>query len=304
MGDWFQEAIVRTGRLPLFCFFCGFVAAFLFIRFSVRAIRAQVRWWPGNVQPGGVHVHHVVPGVLLMLIGGVGGLAIPPGRMGWLSTAAAVFGIGSALVLDEFAVILHLDDVYWKEAGRTSIDAVFAAIAITGLILLRVSPVGVSDLHAVRNLYPGVLGWLLGTGYAVGNLVFVVVTLLKGKIWTGLVGIFVPGLAVVGAVRLSRPGAPWARWRYRNRPRSTARAQRREARVRRPLIRVKIAFQELVSGKHDLPDEPPRASRLPTPALLARPDHPAGPPEHTGPEHVATPEHQQRGTGALPGRRS
>ncbi len=299
MGDWFQEAIVRTGRLPLFCFFCGFVAAFLFIRFSVRAIRAQVRWWPGNVKPGGIHVHHVVPGVLLMLVGGVGGLAIPPGRAGWLSTAAAVFGIGSALVLDEFAVILHLDDVYWKEAGRASIDAVFAAIALTGLILLRVSPVGVNDLHTVRNLYPGVVGWLLGTGYAVGNLVFVVVTLLKGKIWTGLVGVFVPGLAVVGAVRLSRPNAPWARWRYRNRPRSTARAQRREARVRRPLIRAKIAFQELVSGKHDLPDEPPR------PSESTAPGDPVGPDEHTGGRHGAMPEHEQRtGTGALHGHHS
>ncbi|MGA8115402.1 MAG: hypothetical protein WCA46_17190 [Actinocatenispora sp.] len=269
MGNWFHDSIVETGRLPLFCFFCGFVAAFLFIRFSVRAIRAKVRWWFGNVKPGGIHVHHVVPGVLLMLLGGVGGLSIQSSHVGWLSAMATVFGVGSALVLDEFAVILHLDDVYWKEAGRTSIDAVFAAIALTGLILLRVSPVGVDNLGTVRQLYPGVVGWLLGTAYAVGNLVFVVATLLKGKIWTGLLGVFVPGLAVVGAVRLSRPDAPWARWRYRRRPRSLARAQRREASIRRPMIQAKIRFQEFVSGKHDLPDEPfepPTRSGADTPA--------------------------------------
>lgn len=288
MGDWFHDSIVATGRLPLFCFFCGFVLAFLFIRFSVRAIRAQARWWFGNVRPGGIHVHHVVPGVLLMLFGGVGGLSIQSEQVAWLSGMAAVFGIGSALVLDEFAVILHLDDVYWKEAGRTSIDAVFAAVALTGLILLRVSPVGISDLHTVRELYPGVVGWVLATGYAVGNLVFVVITLLKGKIWTGLVGLFVPALAVVAAVRLSRPDAPWARWRYRRRPRSLARARRREASIRRPLIEAKIRFQEFLSGKHDLTDEP-----LHPPAADSAADGPS-----TGPVATGTPRQRAGTSGA------
>jgi hypothetical protein len=264
MRYWFHDAVVESGRLPLFCFFCGFVAAFLFIRFSVRAIRAQVRWWPGNVERGGIHVHHVVPGVLIMLFGGVAGLSVPRDEVAWLSAMAAVFGIGSALVLDEFAIILHLDDVYWKEAGRTSIDAVFAAIALTGLVLLRVTPIGISDVDTARQSFPGVVGWLIGAGYTLFNLAFVVITLLKGKIWTGLIGVFVPTLAIIGALRLSRPGAPWARWRYRNLPRRMARARRREVRLRRPMIRAKIRFQELVSGKHDLPDKPaalPLASR-------------------------------------------
>ncbi|GAA4218679.1 hypothetical protein [Actinocatenispora rupis] len=257
MGRWFHDTVIATGRLPLFCFFCGFVVAFVFIRFSVRMIRAQVRWWPGNVSSGGTHIHHVVFGVVFMLVGGVLGLAVPDDLVGWSSGFAALFGVGAALVLDEFALILHLDDVYWKEAGRTSIDAVFAAIALTGLILLRITPIGVSDVADARSQYPGVAGWVVGAGYTVLNLGLVVVTLLKGKIWTGLVGIFVPVLTMIGAIRLSRPEAPWARWRYRNRPKKLARARRREERIRRPLIRGKIALQEFVAGRPDRDPAPP-----------------------------------------------
>ena len=53
MGAWFTREIADTGRLRLFCFFVAFIAGFLFIRFSVRMIRRQARWWPGNVAPGG-----------------------------------------------------------------------------------------------------------------------------------------------------------------------------------------------------------------------------------------------------------
>ena len=73
MGDWFQENILDTGRLPLFCFFAAFVLTFAFIRFSVRMIRAQVSWWPGNITPGGLHIHHVVFGTVAMVVGGVAG---------------------------------------------------------------------------------------------------------------------------------------------------------------------------------------------------------------------------------------
>ncbi|MFD0540300.1 hypothetical protein ACFQY7_47405 [Actinomadura luteofluorescens] len=117
MGDWFTREIADAGRLRLFCFFVAFIAAFLFIRFSVRMIRRQVRWWPGNVTPGGRHIHHVVFGLVFMCVGGVGGLAITDDSSGWAAGAAAVFGAGTALVLDEFALVLHLQDVYWSEQG-------------------------------------------------------------------------------------------------------------------------------------------------------------------------------------------
>src|SRR5216684_3728074 len=84
MSDWFETKIVGTGRLPLFCFFVAFVAGFGSIRLSARLIRAKVRWWPGNVVAGAVHVHHMVFGVVFMGVGGaaaLAGLAIWAGRL-------------------------------------------------------------------------------------------------------------------------------------------------------------------------------------------------------------------------------
>ena len=80
MSGWFAAQIVHTGRLPLFCFFVAFVAfvaSFSFTRLSVRLIRAEVRWWPGNFTPGDLHVHHMVFGVVFMVFGGVAELAVP-----------------------------------------------------------------------------------------------------------------------------------------------------------------------------------------------------------------------------------
>src|SRR6476660_9679990 len=118
-GDmWFQRTIVESGRLPLFCLFSGMLLAFGFIRFSVRMIRAQVSWWPGNVTPGGMHIHHVVFGLVFLLIGGIGNFALRGEGRPYRELLALLFGIGIGLVLDEFALILHLEDVYWAEEGR------------------------------------------------------------------------------------------------------------------------------------------------------------------------------------------
>src|SRR5215470_5022201 len=98
MSSWFQQSVVATGRLRLFCFFVAFIAAFAFIRFSVRMIRAQVKWWPGNVKPGGLHVHHAVFGLIFMCVGGVGGLVVQDNQSAWAAVTAALLGIGMALV--------------------------------------------------------------------------------------------------------------------------------------------------------------------------------------------------------------
>jgi hypothetical protein len=250
--SWFGD-LGETGRLPLFWFLAGVVFGFLFIRLSVRLIRARVRWWPGNVNPGGLHIHHAVFGVVLMLLGGVAGLIVPPWHVVGNSVCAAVFGVGSALVLDEFALILHLDDVYWQERGRTSIDAIFVAVAMTGMLLVGLRPIGISDLIAAKqdgiSILIAVIVGLIQLGFAV-------ITLLKGKIWTGMLGLFLPLLLYVGSIRLARPGSPWARWRYRGSARREARlhkANRREVRLRRPAIRAKIWLQEVVGGHHDPP---------------------------------------------------
>jgi hypothetical protein len=226
--------------------FAAFVVTFLFIRFSTRMIRAQVRWWPGNVTPGGLHLHHVVFGVVFILVAGAGGFSTVGDRLPWAAVFPALFGCGAALVLDEFALILHLRDVYWSEQGRTSVDAVFLAAALCGLLLLGVAPFGVEDASDT----PGVpaTGWDYASAVVV-NGSFVVITLLKGKPWTGLIGILVPFVALVGACRLARPGSPWARWRYRPDSRKERRALRREERSHRRWVRRRQWLQDALAGR-------------------------------------------------------
>ncbi len=253
MSGWFQAQVVHTGRLPLFSFFVAFVAGFGCIRLSVRLVRAQVGWWPGNFRAGSVHIHHMVFGVVFMGVGGVAELAAPLHSLAWRSVPAAVFGLGTALVLDEFALILHLRDVYWTNEGRISVDAVFVAMGVTALLLIGVSPVGVKSV-ADDYVVPGSLA-ATATVIVTVIVLFVLagITLLKGKIWTALLGLFVPPVFVVGAIRLGRPGSPWARWRYQQRPGKLIRATRRERHLRQPVIRAKIRVQDLLTGSHNEP---------------------------------------------------
>jgi hypothetical protein len=251
--------MVDTERLPLFCFFAALIITFVLTRINVRLIRAKIGWFR-NLNVGEMHIHHVVFGVVLTLLGGVSGLIMSGISAGWYAVTAAVFGIGAALILDEFALILHLRDVYWEEEGRASVDAVFIAIAVTGLLLIGLRPLGWENSDGTLR------GTWITAGFIVANLVLAVITLLKGKIWTGLAGLFVPVLLVPGAVRLARPGSPWAHLFFapgarRPQPRKMATAERREERWRRPVIRAKIAFQEFVSGRHDLPSTRRRSRR-------------------------------------------
>ncbi|MFC0533738.1 hypothetical protein [Phytohabitans kaempferiae] len=254
MGEWFRHTIVDTGRLSLFSFFAAMMVGFFGIRFSTRMIRAGVRWWPGNVTPGGLHIHHAVFGIGLMLIGGITGFAIDPDLTGWRSVAAAVFGLGSALVLDEFALILRLRDVYWSREGRESVTAVFVACAVTGLLVLGVLPENITELVRADDR-GGLAGWAAGIALAAFNLGLAVLTVLKGKLWTGLIGLFFPILLYVGVIRLARPKSPWARWRYHRpgeRPaRKLARAQRREERFHQPVARLGDRLSNLIAGRPD-----------------------------------------------------
>jgi len=85
----------------------------------------------------------------------------------------------------------------------------------------------------------------------------VVFCLMKGKIWTGVFGLFIPLLAFVGAIRLARPNSPWARRRYTERPKKLAKSQKREARLDEHTIAWRDAFFDLIAGKPHLPSLPP-----------------------------------------------
>jgi len=88
------------------------------------------------------------------------------------------------------------------------------------------------------------------------------VTLLKGKLWTGVVGIFIPGVALIGAVRLAKPRSPWAHLRYAGNADKLRQARLRDAR----LAQHKRRLWDLIGGAPSrLPEM--ASSRLPTPRL-------------------------------------
>lgn len=261
MLDWFRDDIVDRGRLPLLCCLLAFLATFLVTRSVVRYIRSQAdnprapRWWqPRNLHIGSKHIHHVVFGVVLVMASGVTLVTLgAAGHEPQFSLAAIAFGIGAALVLDEYALILHLSDVYWEEDGRASVDAVFAATAVAGLLVLGFHP-----LTFLLSPWQDTSSPLIRAGVFVGlamALPLGVMVLLKGKVWTGLIGMFFFPLLVVGAVRLSRPHAPWARWRYLPDQERMRRALERERRWRRPVIAAKLWLQDAIAGRPQVPDE-------------------------------------------------
>jgi hypothetical protein len=241
----YRTHIVASHKQPLFLLLLGFISSFVFIRISVRMIRARVRWWPGNITPGGLHIHHMVFGVGALLVAGIGVFATAGSRP-WIDWFGLLFGIGCGLVLDEFALILHLEDVYWSEQGRKSVDAVILGILITGLLLTGYVPLGVVG----KGEADGAGRWGLVSVISF-NALLSIVALLKGKVWTGLLGIMVPGLSWIGAVRLARPSSPWARWRYATRPRRRARAVRRERRLHARVDRARMWLFDLIAGAPD-----------------------------------------------------
>lgn len=122
-------------------------------------------------------------------------------------------------MLDEFALSLYVRDVYWAAQGRRSVDAVLIALMLGGLLVLGSWPL---DLETAQD------GSRLGVAATLAlNVALAAVTLLKGKLIAGAVGVLVPGVALVGAVRLAKPTSRWARARYATRPARRERAERR-----------------------------------------------------------------------------
>jgi len=128
-----------------------------------------------------------------------------------------LFGMGAALTLDEFALWLRLDDVYWGPEGRRSVDAVLLA-TLVGLLLL----VGLSPFD--QDSSDGEVA--VGIGIAL-NVLFTVTAILKGRTVLGVLGLFVPVVAFVATCRLARPRSPWARRFYAEGSRKLIRSRQR-----------------------------------------------------------------------------
>lgn len=145
------------------------------------------------------------------------------------------FGIGCGLTLDEFALWLHLEDVYWSEEGRSSVDAVIVAVLIGWMLAVGTAPFDSGEQGSVTAIVLVV---------AV-NLVFVVIAVGKGKLLTGILGAAIPLVAIVGAVRLAKPGSRWAKRRYKPDTRKWRRAVERDKRM----VAVQDGFFDLVGGR-------------------------------------------------------
>ncbi|MEV8591818.1 hypothetical protein [Streptomyces sp. NPDC052012] len=249
MGQWWERNIIEPGKLPLLLALTAFVLTFVITRIITRMIRAGKGPF-GNVKAGELHIHHVVPGVVLTVIGGF--CAVAGGRHGFGSAlAAVVFGIGAGLVLDEFALILHLDDVYWTEAGRKSVEVVVLTAALGLLLLAGFLPFGVNDLDADEQQNRAVVA----ANVAV-NFLFSLIALSKGKTRIAIFGVIVPVVALIGSLRLARPASPWAKRFYRRRPRARAKSILRAYRHDRRWSGPRRAIQDLIGGRPD--PNPPR----------------------------------------------
>jgi hypothetical protein len=194
---------IRSTNIPLFVCFAAFLITFVATRVITRMIRAGKGPFRDNVSESGLHIHHAVPGIILLVVGAF--MAVGTDSEAWTIVAAALVGSGTSLVLDEFALILHLQDVYWSDEGRISVEMVSLAIACLGLVLIGVRPFDFS-------------GQGLGTVSVAAWLAVLAVSIVgcvdKGKYPTALFGAFIPIVSIVGAIRLARPTSRWARRRY------------------------------------------------------------------------------------------
>ena len=122
-------------RERLFLTSLGFGVTVGIVRTITALIRANVGPFH-NVSAGGLHIHHLVWGILLLIVVGIVWLLEFGVGSSWAaSLTALMFGIGAALALDEFALWLNLSDVYWQRQGRESIEALalFGGLLAAGI---------------------------------------------------------------------------------------------------------------------------------------------------------------------------
>jgi hypothetical protein len=240
-SEFWNEHILAHDKQGVFLVLVGFILSFAFIRMSTRLMRSpKVPWWPGSVvSDSGVHLHHLVFGIVTMMVAGTLGFAAH-GESPWAEICGFLFGVGAGLTIDEFALWVYLDDVYWAEEGRSSIDATVIAAAAMGLVVLGVNPLDTgTESEGVAALI------------ASGLLLFLVVAacFLKGRRMHGIIGFFLFPIALYGACRIGKPNSAWARRRYgERRPRKQAKAERRFPPDRRT-EHYKEAFRDIVGGK-------------------------------------------------------
>ena len=243
---WYQRVFVDTGRAPAVWMLIGFLVTFAVTRGITRRIHAKAaeesprpgsqRGGLSDIYIGGVHVHHQVWGIILVLVTGLLQFRYSP-EAPWAEVLAALFGIGGALTLDEFALWFNLDDVYWSKSGRKSIDAILVGGALGAVLLMQAAPLGTAGSRDPLAI------WLYLATLAF-NLAVAGICIIKGKLATGLIGIVIPLLATIGAIRLAKPSSVWARRRY-----SGAKLSRAQQRFGRAYQLRRNRLRDLLGGR-------------------------------------------------------
>ena len=205
IADVWQREIEDTGREPALITLTAFLVTFGSVRGGTHAIR-RGRSPFRDVSVRGTHVHHLVWGILLLLVSGFLGIVVNPHLPDWV--LPLLFGVGAALTLDEFALWLNLKDVYWTEQGRRSIDAVIVAASLLALSILGLA----FWIHAWDDaLSVGAAGV---AGFQVVGVLLAVLCLGRGHLFEAIVALFFPPAGLVGLVRMATPDSPWARRFY------------------------------------------------------------------------------------------
>lgn len=241
-SDFWNDQILAEEKQGLFLVLTGFILSFAFIRMSTRLMRSpKVPWWPGSVvSESGVHLHHLVFGIVTMMVSGAVGFTVL-GDGPWTEICAFAFGVGAGLTIDEFALWIYLEDVYWAEEGRVSIDATVIAAAAMGLILLGFTPFSF-ETGSLDEAIGSIVSALVVFG-------LVALCFAKQRLLHGTIGFFVFPIALYGAIRIGKPGSPWGRRRYADRnPAKQSKAEERFA-PDRHTERFKNAFRDIVGGK-------------------------------------------------------
>jgi hypothetical protein len=238
----FWDGLEENHEQAVFLVLVGFLGSFAFIRMSTRIIRSEsVSWWPGNVESeSGVHVHHLVFGIVTMMAAGT--LAfVADGRTPYTEICALGFGIGVGLTIDEFALWVYLDDVYWSKEGRSSIDAALIAFGVIGLLILGVRPFEI-DRDSIADLIATIVLTTL-------VLLTLFVSFLKRRIVPGITGVVIWPVAIYTTCRLGKPDSWWAKRFYNLRnPEKQTRSEQRFREDRRT-ERFKHKLRDLIGGE-------------------------------------------------------
>ena len=149
-----------------------------------------------------------------------------------------LIGVGASLVLDEFALILRLQNVYWSPEGQLSVQVVALTVAALGMAVLGFNPLDDADVE---------FGPVALVATVPVNVACAILCVLKGKFSTAIVGVFIPVFAWAGAIRLARPHSAWARRRYA--PAKTEKARARAKRFDDRWGRWGLSIGDLIAGK-------------------------------------------------------